>query len=41
MRVTIDSGPVTATMKLKEVPRDQWHDLMQKRRSFFRNQASL
>jgi hypothetical protein len=32
--VLIDSGPVTATLPLREVPREKWRDLMLARRSF-------
>lgn len=32
--VTIDSGPVSATNRLRDVPREKWHDLMLARRQF-------
>lgn len=32
--VSIDSGPVEATDRLREVPREKWHDLMLARRQF-------
>ena len=34
--VTINSGPVTDGLKLREVPQEKWFDLMQVRRSFLR-----
>jgi hypothetical protein len=33
-RVTIDSGPVTADLYLRNVPPDKWHALMLSRRTF-------
>lgn len=32
--VRIDSGPITADLRLQQVPRDKWFTLMQVRRSF-------
>jgi hypothetical protein len=34
MAVVIDSGPVTATLKLHEVPSERWRDLMRVRRDY-------
>lgn len=33
-KVLIDSGPITATLALRDVPRAQWRDLMLARRTF-------
>jgi hypothetical protein len=33
-KVLIDSGPITATYPLRDVPREKWRDLMLARRSF-------
>jgi hypothetical protein len=32
--VSIDSGPITAEDRLRDVPREKWHDLMLARRYF-------
>jgi hypothetical protein len=34
MAVVVDSGPVTATLKLRQVPQEKWLDLMWVRRDF-------
>jgi hypothetical protein len=33
-KVLIDSGPITATIPLRDVPRDKWRELMRLRRRF-------